>query len=883
MLVLAAGALAFEEDRTVTGLPSRDGNVDISINITIPEEDGSYQTEFGLHAQVNVTNIGTEWANGTGFLSMKIKNRNTGETAFTALNVQFTEIGPGQWRLYSFQNWSMAVAGQFRINVSAAYMGDSDLTNNYQEGNFSMWTEDWPFPPNIEAWTVTPMKGNTTTEFNYTTVFKHNEAPVNLFLEIDGVNHSMIGSDIDDQVYQDGKAYHLSTFLPIGNHRYRLFAEVDGWTTIETNMMFFPWVNVSLKNPQVSPFSGYVTTPFKFSVDYGSVFNLPPDDIYVDTGSKRFDLTRSSPTPNYLKGDVRFEADVPGMELLPSPLTYYINSTTELDHNSLGPFDLEGPSMEMVNISGTITDLDMNPLGDVNVTLEPGPSVLTDELGRYSVQVNKGPNFHITFVKEGYLNKEYELDILEDRRLDISMEHLPEGSSVSGSVMMEDGGSLVPVEGVSIVLSGPIYANETISGVNGSYVLGDIPAGSGYTLTARGERFENFVHTLSIPNGQQVLLNITMVERDMGISISPMPSEGPIPKDAEFTLSFPMEPDISTLNVSLSNGTAFIPLDIAHETNSTSVNIISRSPLIFDTLHTLTVKEGASSIIGPLMVWRDISWNYISLMQQPLEQPSTDPVQDSLSVPLDSEISISWGIGLNISSFSFELLDLDRVQVVEASMEFSSEVNWSDSGRSDTWITIAPVDLSFDTRYSLEVDGGLQDLYGRTLFTTIYSLEFMTVGEPDTDGDGYVDSIDDFPHDPNEWKDLDGDGYGDRISDLFPSDPTEWMDTDGDGIGNNADTDDDNDGMPDEWELKNGLDPLDPADAFGDLDGDGSTNLEEYLADTDPTDVSSKPESGEFTLPKWMLMGGIVVLVMIAVAVVILISRSREGETRMEE
>ena len=39
----------------------------------------------------------------------------------------------------------------------------------------------------------------------------------------------------------------------------------------------------------------------------------------------------------------------------------------------------------------------------------------------------------------------------------------------------------------------------------------------------------------------------------------------------------------------------------------------------------------------------------------------------------------------------------------------------------------------------------------------------------------------------------------------------------------------DRDGMSDAWELANGLDPADPADRNGDLDGDEYTNLEEYL------------------------------------------------------
>jgi len=53
-------------------------------------------------------------------------------------------------------------------------------------------------------------------------------------------------------------------------------------------------------------------------------------------------------------------------------------------------------------------------------------------------------------------------------------------------------------------------------------------------------------------------------------------------------------------------------------------------------------------------------------------------------------------------------------------------------------------------------------------------------------------------------------------------------DTDKDEIADRFDNDDDNDGMPDEWEVENGLDPLDPSDADQDLDGDWFSNIEEY-------------------------------------------------------
>jgi len=202
------------------------------------------------------------------------------------------------------------------------------------------------------------------------------------------------------------------------------------------------------------------------------------------------------------------------------------------------------------------------------------------------------------------------------------------------------------------------------------------------------------------------------------------------------------------------------------------------------------------------------------------------PSENILRVDIEGEISAVW-TGQNGSSSAVNIDIVIAYEDVASSNRmvlYSTTVNKpSSSNIFDIPVGIQSIEVNkgdgiiFTLRAQSQINGQWPYIRDNIVITAN-----SVITSTDSDGDGTPNDQDGCPLDPN------------KIEEGVCGCGTPETDTDGDGTPDCNDTDDDNDGMPDDWEaLYDGLDPL-VDDAGDDLDGDGFTNLVEFKSGSDP-------------------------------------------------
>jgi hypothetical protein len=95
----------------------------------------------------------------------------------------------------------------------------------------------------------------------------------------------------------------------------------------------------------------------------------------------------------------------------------------------------------------------------------------------------------------------------------------------------------------------------------------------------------------------------------------------------------------------------------------------------------------------------------------------------------------------------------------------------------------------------------------------------------------------------------------------------------------------DNDNIPDDWEEKFDLDPHNREDAYADSDKDGSINIKEYNARTNPRDPGDKPKSASAGGEDYTGLVAIiaVVIIIVILLVIFLIVRNKRKKDDLED
>ena len=179
----------------------------------------------------------------------------------------------------------------------------------------------------------------------------------------------------------------------------------------------------------------------------------------------------------------------------------------------------------------------------------------------------------------------------------------------------------------------------------------------------------------------------------------------------------------------------------------------------------------------------------------------------------------AWGADISANGSYIYIADLFGIEVIDVSNSQSPKT-------MGTFSTNGP---AYDITLSSDGSKAYVALGQAGLQVINAAVSILTAGDQTPQVITYTSNVDGASSDAFSF--LVNDQRLDSVSALV--DIIILPDNDGDGIGNSEDPDDDNDGMPDNFEEANGFDSFDASDAAEDLDNDGISNVQEYLNGTD--------------------------------------------------
>jgi hypothetical protein len=162
-----------------------------SINTSIKFKIRTASTEFGLYSNDFLDPNGTKTDN-------------------------YTESGSSTWVGHNGDRWI-----QYKVFFDTMNASTTPLLHNISIA--------YNCKPTLISPLITPISGNIDALFNLTIDYLDidNNPPTYITVSIDGTNHSMFESEVNDKEFFNKKGYWYSTNLPAGEHTYQFFAS-DG-------------------------------------------------------------------------------------------------------------------------------------------------------------------------------------------------------------------------------------------------------------------------------------------------------------------------------------------------------------------------------------------------------------------------------------------------------------------------------------------------------------------------------------------------------------------------------------------------------------------------------------------------------------------------------